>query len=146
MSETNETPVVRTNELFEQRCAKIAEYRANGINPFGGPFADVEKISDIREKSIPEEEGAVGPESIAAGRMVAKRGMGKSIFADLRDSSGKLQLFASKSELSEADFALFKKLDIGDIIGVKDNMFFIIDFNNFIYFFWVRFQENMCSF
>ena len=123
MSETNETPVVRTNELFEQRCAKIAEYRANGINPFGGPFYDIEKICDIREKELPAEEGAIGPEAVAAGRMVAKRGMGKSIFADLRDSTGKLQLFASKSELSEADFALFKKLDIGDIIGVKGTVF-----------------------
>ena len=49
--------------------------------------------------------------------------MGKSIFADLRDSSGKIQLFAGKSDLGDEAFALFKKLDIGDIAGVRGVLF-----------------------
>ena len=124
MGENVETPVVKVNELFEQRLAKIQDYRANGINPFGGAFPDAVLISEVRKLPVPPAgDETPGPEAVIAGRMTAKRGMGKSIFADVRDSTGKLQLFAGKSDLSEETFALCRKLDIGDIVGVKGNLF-----------------------
>lgn len=111
-------------DMFEQRTAKIREYQEAGINPFGGAFPGVELIEIVRTKELPPEGSELpGPEATVAGRMTAKRGMGKSIFADLRDSTGRLQLFAGKNDMSEEQFALCRKLDIGDIIGVKGTLF-----------------------
>jgi len=111
-------------DMFEQRTAKIREYQEAGINPFGGAFPGVELIETVRAKELPPEGSELpGPEATVAGRMTAKRGMGKSIFADLRDSTGRLQLFAGKNDMSEEQFALCRKLDIGDIIGVKGTLF-----------------------
>ena len=124
MAENVENSAVQTMDMFEQRTAKIREYQESGINPFGGAFPDVELIEVVRQKELPPEGSELpGPAAVVAGRMTAKRGMGKSIFADLRDSTGRLQLFAGKSDMPEEMFALCRKLDIGDIIGVKGNLF-----------------------
>lgn len=110
--------------LFAQRLAKAKELEAAGIDPWGQAFPGTEMIEKVRaDFRPPEEEGAFGPEVTIAGRIMAKRGMGKSIFADLKDSSGRIQLFVGKSEIGDEAFAIFKKLDIGDIIGVKGPTF-----------------------
>ena len=124
MAENVENSAVQTMDMFEQRTAKIREYQESGINPFGGAFPDVELIEVVRQKELPPEGSELpGPAAVVAGRMTAKRGMGKSIFADVRDSTGRLQLFAGKSDMSEEMFALCRKLDIGDIVGVKGTLF-----------------------
>ena len=124
MSENIENNAVQNMDMFEQRLAKIREYQQSGVNPFGGAFPGVELIEVVRQKELPPEGSELpGPGAVVAGRMTAKRGMGKSIFADLRDSTGRLQLFAGKSDMSEEMFALCRKLDIGDIIGVKGTLF-----------------------
>ncbi len=116
---------IEQNLLFAQRLAKANELREAGIDPYGAAYPDVRSIADIRANAQPpaDEEGALGPEVILAGRLTAKRGMGKSIFADLKDSSGKIQLFVGKAETGEEAFAFFRKLDIGDIIGVEGPTF-----------------------
>ena len=107
MSENVENNAVQNMDLFEQRTAKIRDYQEAGINPFGGAFPNVELIEVVRTKELPPEGCELpGPEATIAGRMTAKRGMGKSIFADLRDSTGRLQLFAGKSDMPEEMFAL----------------------------------------
>ncbi|MBQ9787481.1 MAG: lysine--tRNA ligase [Lentisphaeria bacterium] len=124
MSENIENNAAQNMDMFEQRAAKIRDYQESGINPFGGAFPDVELIENVRCKELPPEGSELpGPSAVVAGRMTAKRGMGKSIFADLRDSTGRLQLFAGKSDMPEEMFALCRKLDIGDIIGVKGTLF-----------------------
>ena len=124
MSENIENNAVQNMDIFEQRAAKIREYQEAGINPFGGAFPGAELIEVVRTKELPPEGSELpGPSAVVAGRMTAKRGMGKSIFADLRDSTGRLQLFAGKSDMPEEMFALCRKLDIGDIIGVKGTLF-----------------------
>ena len=116
------------NDIVAQRIAKMRELESAGIPPYGGAaFPGVELIADVRAAYVPPADDAAdphaGPEVTVAGRLVAKRGMGKSIFSDLRDSSGKLQLFTGRNEMSEEEFALFKKIDIGDIIGAKGVLF-----------------------
>ena len=124
MSENVENSAAQNQDMFEQRLAKIREYQEAGINPFGGAFPNVELIENVRAKELPPAGSELpGPEAVIAGRMTAKRGMGKSIFADVRDSTGRLQLFAGKSDMSEDMFALCRKLDIGDIVGVKGTLF-----------------------
>ena len=109
--------------IFEQRKAKALELAASGINPWGERFDGAEKSELLRKKFNPDAAPEVAQPATAAGRLMAMRIMGKSIFADLQDSSGKIQLFVSKNELGDEEFARFKKLDIGDIIGVRGNLF-----------------------
>ncbi len=58
-----------------------------------------------------------------AGRLMSKRGMGKVSFCDLQDKSGRIQLYARKDEMDEAEYNRFKKYDIGDIVGVEGEVF-----------------------
>ncbi len=111
------------NELFAQRLAKVKELRDNGIDPFGERFDDVEMVEACRAKYNPEAPEDVEQSAIVAGRLTAMRLMGKSIFADLKDSSGRIQLYVGKNTLGDEKFDFFKKLDIGDIVGVHGNLF-----------------------
>ena len=113
----------QVNSLFAQRLAKVRELEAAGIDPYGHAFPDTVPLAKVRAEFVAPAEGEYGPEVVVAGRLTARRGMGKSIFADLRDSSGKIQLFVGKSEIGDEAFALFKKLDIGDIVGIKGPTF-----------------------
>ena len=123
MSEQNQPAAEQnTGDIFGQRVAKVEELRSQGIDPFGSRYDDVQSIESVRILPV-ESEGAPGASVNVAGRLTGKRGMGKSIFADLRDSTGKIQLFAGKSDLGDEPFALFKKLDIGDIAGIKGELF-----------------------
>ncbi len=131
MSE-NQTPqentaVENTSDIFEQRVNKVNELRANGIDPFGHRFDNVQKIAAVRANFVPPPPEAAenheGETVRLAGRLMAKRLMGKSIFADLKDSSGKIQLYVGKNSIGEDKFAFFKKLDIGDIVGVDGVLF-----------------------
>lgn len=118
MSEENiqDTPQQKTEDIFAQRAAKVQELAASGILPFGKRFDNVQMTADVRKGFKPEVEN---PEEVTiAGRMTAFRAMGKSIFADVRDSSGRMQIYVQRDQVGEEEFKLFKKLDLGDIIGV----------------------------
>ncbi len=117
---------INVSDVFEQRLAKVKELREQNIDPFGSQFDNTMLIKDARALFVPPPEDAPDTPGAAvrvAGRMMAKRIMGKSIFADLRDSSGKIQLYAGKNSLGEEQFAFFKKLDIGDIVGIDGYLF-----------------------
>ena len=123
MSDTQDNQVQESPEnIFSQRVAKAEELQEANVLPFGERFDDVGKIADAREsyKEECEEEQKVR----IAGRLMGRRIMGNAIFADLKDSSGKMQLFISKKIIGADEFKMFKKLfDIGDIIGVDGELF-----------------------
>lgn len=121
--ENDEESSPETSILMEQRRAKIDEMLANGKNPFGCRFENVSRIGDARNSFNPQNEPETPQPTRVAGRLMAMRVMGKSVFADLKDGSGKIQLYIGKNSMDEADFAEFKKLDIGDIIGVDGDLF-----------------------
>ncbi len=130
MSDTAENSGVETaqtieneNNIFKQRVAKAQELEAQGVNPWGERFDGAEKCSELRAKFNPDAAPEVEQPAVAAGRLMAVRLMGKSLFANLQDSSGRIQLFISKGEIGDDAFALFKKLDIGDIVGVSGQLF-----------------------
>ena len=118
-----ETGEQQVNSLFAQRLAKVRELEAAGIDPYGHAFPNTVPIEQVRAEFVAPAEGEYGPEVTVAGRLTARRGMGKSIFADIKDSTGRIQLFVGKSEIGDEAFALFKKLDIGDIVGIKGPTF-----------------------
>jgi lysyl-tRNA synthetase class 2 len=110
-----------TSHLIETRRAKAAELREQGINPYPYRFDRSHTVAQALEAF--DTLSADETEITLAGRLMLKRDMGKSIFCDLRDQSGKIQIYAKLNELGEDPFKIFGKLDIGDIIGVRGTLF-----------------------
>jgi lysyl-tRNA synthetase class 2 len=106
-----------TNSLIEQRKAKLAALRAKGIDPFKNKFTPTEKCADTRANYVEGREVAV------AGRLTAHRDMGKSMFIDVRDQSGRIQVYAQKNVLGDEQFDIFRHLDLGDFIGARGALF-----------------------
>lgn len=123
MSEENvqNTPEQKPEDIFAQRAAKVQDLAAAGILPFGRRFDNVQMTADVRKNFKAEAEKQ--EEVTIAGRMTAFRAMGKSIFADIKDSSGRMQIYVQRDQIGEDDFKVFKKLDLGDIIGVTGEPF-----------------------
>jgi len=103
--------------LIEQRKAKLAALRARGIDPFKNKFTPTETCAQARANY------AEGRQVAVAGRITAHRDMGKSMFVDIRDQSGRIQLYAQKNVLGDDQFDLFRHLDLGDFIGAHGTMF-----------------------
>jgi lysyl-tRNA synthetase class 2 len=106
-----------TNSLIDQRKAKLAALRAKGIDPFRSKFVPSEKCAEARANYVEGREVAV------AGRVTAHRDMGKSMFIDVRDQSGRLQVYAQKNVLGDEQFDIFRHLDLGDFVGAKGTLF-----------------------
>ena len=106
-----------THSLLAQRKAKLAALRSRGIDPFKNKFAPRETCAEARARY------AEGREVALAGRITAHRDMGKSQFIDIKDQSGRLQIYAQKQALGDEQFEIFKHLDLGDFIGVRGTMF-----------------------
>src|SRR6185369_8039046 len=106
-----------TNSLIEQRKAKLAALRAKGLNPFANKFKPAEKCAEARASYVE------GREVALAGRITAHRDMGKSIFIDIRDQSGRIQAYAQKNVLGDEQWNIFTHLDLADFVGVRGTLF-----------------------
>ncbi len=111
-----------TNALIEQRRAKLAALRAKGIDPFRNKFTPDLGCGEARSKF---ERGELAEHATVAlaGRITAHRDMGKSQFLDLKDASGRIQIYAQKQTLGDAQYDIFRHLDLADFIGVKGTLF-----------------------
>ena len=108
------------SQLLQIRRDKLKELQESGNDP----FTITRYVVDNDSANIKENFDALeGQEVSLAGRLMSKRGMGKVSFCDLQDKSGRIQLYARKDEMDEAEYARFKKYDIGDIVGVKGVVF-----------------------
>jgi lysyl-tRNA synthetase class 2 len=107
------------NELIKVRRDKLEELRLAGIDPFGERFDRTAGALKIQENFADLEGNTVK----IAGRIMAKRRHGKAGFANLQDLSGNIQLYFRKDDLGEEKYELFKKLDIGDILGIEGEVF-----------------------
>src|SRR5947208_7348974 len=105
------------DSLIEQRKAKLAALRAKGIDPFKNRFTPGETCAQARSHYVEGREVAV------AGRITAHRDMGKSMFIDVRDQSGRIQVYAQKNVLGDEQFNIFTHLDLGDFIGARGTLF-----------------------
>jgi len=105
------------SDIEKQKRDKLKELEASGIYPFGARFENSTSIKALRN------DFQEGKKVSIAGRLMAVREHGKTAFYDLRDSTGKIQLYAGKNTLGEEKFLFLKKLDIGDIVGVEGELF-----------------------
>src|SRR6516162_4336437 len=106
-----------TNSLIEQRKAKLASLRGKGIDPFKSKFTPTHSCAQARAAYVE------GLQVAVAGRVSAHRDMGKSMFIDVRDQSGRLQAYAQKNVLGDEQFDIFRHLDLGDFIGATGTLF-----------------------
>lgn len=108
------------NHVLKARRDKLAQLQAEGRDPFLITKYEVTaRSAEIKDNY----EAWEGKEVSAAGRLMFKRVMGKASFCNIQDRDGSIQVYVSKDSLGEDPYKAFKKLDIGDIIGVKGTVF-----------------------
>jgi len=116
----NAAPEQNLSQLLQIRRDKLKELQDSGNDPFRITKYEVNNDSANVKENF---DALEGQEVSLAGRLMSKRGMGKVSFCDLQDKSGRIQLYARKDEMDEAEYNRFKKYDIGDIVGVKGVVF-----------------------
>jgi lysyl-tRNA synthetase class 2 len=117
--------VEETNELIEQRIKKVNELKEMGIKPYGDPFDASDHAADLLNKYSETTKENLESEHVScslAGRIITMRDFGKAAFAHIQDCTGKIQIYLKRDVLGE-QHTLLKKLDIGDIIGIKGKLF-----------------------
>ncbi|MCM8536796.1 MAG: lysine--tRNA ligase [Lentisphaeraceae bacterium] len=109
-----------TNELVNRRN-RVDMWRENGIDPYGSRFDEAVPSAELKANF--KDECEEDQPAVVAGRVLTSRDMGKVVFVTIQDPSGTIQLFGQKNALGEEQFKLFRKVDIGDIIGVTGKLF-----------------------
>ena len=113
-----------TNELMRQRKEKLNEIRDAGIDPYPHRYEPTHTTQGIHEKyqdvnDTPDEKNRV----TIAGRIMTKRDHGKSSFAHLQDSTGRIQVYVRRDGVGPDSYLIFRRFDVGDIIGVSGVVF-----------------------
>ena len=119
------TPAVDTNQIIEERKAKLKALRSEG-NAFPNDFRRSHLAADLHRDYDARSNEELEPAAIGvavAGRMMLKRVMGKASFATLQDMSGRMQLYVTNDATGETAHAAFKHWDLGDIVGAEGTLF-----------------------
>ena len=115
-----QAPVEDLNEMMKVRREKMEAFRGQGVAPFGHRYEVTDYAADIKQKNEGLEGEEEGPEVHIAGRLMAIRGHGKATFCTLNDRTGNIQVYFKIDVLGEAKYKNeFRKLDIGDIVGIR---------------------------
>ena len=118
MAEQNTQQDLR--EILQIRRDKLKALQDAGMNPFEITRYDVTHHAQEVKDNFDALEGQTVS---LGGRLMSKRGMGKVSFCDLQDKSGRIQIYARRDEMDEEAYNRFKKFDIGDIVGVRGEVF-----------------------
>ncbi|MBQ2325540.1 MAG: lysine--tRNA ligase, partial [Clostridia bacterium] len=111
---------VNINELVRIRREKLAELQASGNDPFEiTKYEQTHHSTDIKDNH----EELLGKTVSVAGRMMSKRVMGKAAFCNIQDLKGNIQSYVARDSIGEEEYKSFKKLDIGDIVGIEGEVF-----------------------
>ena len=117
---TNEVPAQELSEILQVRRDKLTALQQEGRDP----FEQTRFVRSAYSADIKADYDAFDGKTVqVAGRIMSKRGMGKAIFCHIKDDRGQIQLYIRKDDVSEQEFADFRKYDIGDIIGVTGFVF-----------------------
>ncbi|MBU2551075.1 MAG: lysine--tRNA ligase [Proteobacteria bacterium] len=114
------------SQVLRQRLEKAWAMQEEGVNLYPNTFRPRHTVAELRARfdgSSAEELERVEDRFIIAGRMMARRDYGKSTFFDIKDHSGRIQAYIRKNDLPADQFEFFKKLDLGDIIGMEGRLF-----------------------
>lgn len=119
-NETKELTQQELNELLKIRRDKLATLQQDGRDPFKVTKYDVTKHSDEIKENFEQLENN---EVSIAGRLMSKRIMGKASFCNIQDRNGSMQSYVSRNDIGDESYAQFKKMDIGDIVGIRGFVF-----------------------
>ena len=123
-AQTAEAQEQDLNEMMRVRREKMEAFRAMGVAPFGHRFEVTDYAAEIRAQYDHLDEDEEGGEVRIAGRLMAIRGHGKASFSTLNDRTGNIQIYFKQDVLGEKKYKEeFKRLDIGDIIGIRGVVF-----------------------
>lgn len=120
MGETQNTQEQDINQLLKVRREKLASLQENGKDPF-----EITKY-DVTHHSLEIKNGfdsLEGKEASVAGRIMSKRVMGKASFCNIQDLQGNIQSYVARDSIGEESYADFKKYDVGDIVGIRGEVF-----------------------
>ncbi|HSJ07380.1 MAG TPA: lysine--tRNA ligase [Longimicrobiales bacterium] len=118
----------RRTQVVEDRLAKLEELKRRGVEPYGYRYEVTTRTGAARARFVEQESaGALGEDGVGArvrlaGRVMSIRSHGRTVFADLADRDGRLQLYLRANDLGET-FAVIELLDIGDWVGVEGDLF-----------------------
>lgn len=116
----NNAPQQDLNEILKIRREKLKELQDNGMDPF--QITKYEKTHSSAE-IIDGFDALEGKDVSVAGRLMSKRIMGKASFCHVQDRNGQIQAYVARDIIGEEEYKLFKKMDIGDIVGIKGDVF-----------------------
>ena len=120
MGEQKNQKTQDVNQLLKIRRDKLAELQADGKDPFQITKFDVTHHSQEVKDQF---ENLEGKSVVLAGRMMSKRVMGKASFCNIQDLQGNIQSYGARDSIGEEEYKAFKKMDIGDIVGLKGEVF-----------------------
>ena len=123
MAKNFQQPTLDENELIKIRREKLQGFVDKGVEPFGSRYEITHHAADVRNE-FGDIDGEVDAGEVSiAGRLMAIRGHGKASFATLADRSGSIQIYFKLDVLGDNKYSEFKLLDIGDIIGLRGQVF-----------------------
>jgi len=114
------------NDQLLVRRQKMTAIQENGKDPFGSRFERTHLSTEVREQFADQTKEQLEEhlqEVIIAGRIMTKRGKGKAGFAHIQDLGGQIQIYVRQDHVGEEAYELFKQADLGDIVGVRGNVF-----------------------
>ncbi|MBT4286610.1 MAG: lysine--tRNA ligase [Deltaproteobacteria bacterium] len=116
--------MIEENALIKERIRKLQEIRESGVDPYPYQFEKTHDAKQIIEKYDPIEKEDIGEDEVSvAGRIMQCRKMGKASFFHIQDETEKIQVYIRQNDVGEDQYSLFKKTDIGDIVGIKGSIF-----------------------
>ena len=121
MAEQKKTQEQDLNQLLKVRREKLADLQANGKDPFQITKFNVTHHSMEVKNAFDELEGKT---VTLAGRMMSKRVMGKASFCSVQDLQGAIQSYVARDNVGEEAYKDFKKMDIGDLVGITGEVFY----------------------
>ena len=125
MEERKRNMAEKLTEQEKIRRQKMEELREKGIDPFGHAYARTHRSGDIRSEygeCTKEELDEQNVTVRVAGRIMTKRRQGKAGFMHIQDVDGRIQIYVRKDDIGEDAYELFKKSDIGDIVGIEGTL------------------------
>ena len=117
MSDENPSPQSTSEELIAVRREKLGKLKELGIDPYGAKFEVTTTPGELKAEFSDDKSVTI------AGRLLAIRDMGKSVFATLGDAHGRIQIYINKKEVPELDWSVYQLLDLGDWVGVSGSTF-----------------------
>jgi lysyl-tRNA synthetase class 2 len=114
------------NQVLKQRRQKASELADMGVNLYANDFRPTHQLKELlamAEEITDDSEPGQGPQYIVSGRIIMLRKFGKAAFLHIQDETGRIQIYVKRDVVGDETYAIFKKLDIGDIVGFSGGLF-----------------------